>query len=226
MSDPQPGGGQPIGDVAKDVVNKDSSNCQGRPGKTSSVSSALKKPVTLVAFGVVGAAAIGVGVTVATSGGSGSTSTTATTSPPATSVPAGAGSATTAPPTEAPPTLTAISAVFTQSAYSTVYTENATPGASGQALTYKWSVAMSADSDCGSGFRGSTPTPNQATWFHADKNPAPGEPTGPCDHHFYGATGHPGVVSVTVSSSHWSCTATYVGTMTGPGNAPQPCTKT
>lgn len=220
MSDPQPGG-QPIGDVAKDVIDKDPSNGRGRPGKSSTAVTVLKKPVTLISLGVLGAAAVGIGVTAAVSGGGATTTTPTTQAPPTTAVAAGSTTTTaTVVATPPPPALKPIDAVFTQSLFHTVYTEDATPGTLGQTLTYTWSVSIPADPGCASGFRGNTPQQNQATWYHADTSQG-----GPCNHsgQDYGASGHPGTVTVVVTSGLWRCTATISGTITQPGGTPQPC---
>jgi hypothetical protein len=133
---------------------------------------------------------------------------------PAATAPA---SAVAAAPSVAPsgtPTLSPIQAVFTDALYHTVYTESAT----GTGLTYAWTVSMSADPHCAAGFKGNAPSANRATWYHADTTTG-----GPCDHTYYGAQGHPGSVTVVVTSALWRCTATYVGTLTGTGPAPAAC---
>lgn len=109
-----------------------------------------------------------------------------------------------------------IAAVFTDALYHTVYTESA----SGTGLTYAWSVSMSADPHCAAGFQGKVPSANQATWYHADITTG-----GQCDHTYYGAQGHPGTVTVVVTSALWRCSATYVGTLTGTGPAPAACVR-
>jgi hypothetical protein len=139
------------------------------------------------------------------------------------------GSKTSLPPK---PTITPIHAVFTPStvpgcsppACTTVYTENAT----GQDLTYQWTVSIPADPNCAAGFHPNQPQLNQATWYHADESEG-----GPCNHSgtTYDPTGHghPGTVVVVVSNSAWTCTATYFGTQgdqgnpVGDGDPPQPC---
>jgi hypothetical protein len=218
---------QPIGDVAKDVVNSDPSNGTGRPGKSSSAVSIIKRPATLGALGAVALAGIGIGV--AATGGVGGSSTTATTVttslPTTTAAPAAAGATATsssAPVVVPPPTLTPVQAVFTQSAFHTIYTENATPGIIGQTLSYAWSVSIPNDPECAAGFKGNTPQSNQATWYHADASQG-----GPCNHagQDYGASGHPGTVTVVVSAGSWHCTATIYGTITQQGPTPSQCTR-
>jgi hypothetical protein len=129
--------------------------------------------------------------------------------------------------------LTPIHAVFTPAPSgqscsppycTTVYTENAT----GQDLTYTWTVSIPADPNCAKGFHPSQPQPNQATWYHADESEG-----GTCNHsgttYDASGSGHPGTVTVTVSNASWSCVATYYGTQgpqaqpTWDGPAPQPC---
>jgi hypothetical protein len=139
-------------------------------------------------------------------------------------------------PTATPPpkpSLTPIHAVFTPAPAgqsceppycTTVYTENAT----GQGLTYSWTVSIPDDPGCAMGFHPSTPQPNLATWYHADVSEG-----GYCNHsgNDYDATGsgHPGTVTVTVTNAGWTCTATFHGTQgpqaqpTWDGPAPQPC---
>jgi hypothetical protein len=141
------------------------------------------------------------------------------TPPPASPTAATPASAVDAAPSVAPsgtPTLSPIQAVFTDSEYHTIYTESAT----GTGLTYAWTVSMSADPHCAAGFKGNAPGANQATWYHADTTTG-----GPCDHTYYGAQGHPGTVTVVVTSAVWRCSATYVGTLTGTGPAPAACVR-
>ena len=114
-----------------------------------------------------------------------------------------------------------IAANFDQAAYSTVYSEPVTD----PNWTYQWSLQMQADPECASGFTPNSPAPNQADWFHADKNPTPPEPQGPCDHKFYGANGHPGVVTLVVIGPGFRCQAQYSGTVSGTSNPPQ-CIRT
>jgi hypothetical protein len=123
-----------------------------------------------------------------------------------------------------PPVLTPIRAVFTQSAFSTVYTETAI----GEDLSYQWAVSIPADPLCGTGFRPNAPAANQASWYHADAGEG-----GPCSHgaglYDAGGRGHPGTVVVLVSNAYWTCAASYYGTQgdkgspTGVGSAPQAC---
>jgi hypothetical protein len=104
--------------------------------------------------------------------------------------------------------------VFTQSLFHTVYTERIRGGAG---LTYTWFVTIPADWACATGFQPNTPTPNKATWFHADESEG-----GPCNHNgvLYGPKGHPGTVTVVAHNASWSCIATFVGTISGRGPAP------
>jgi hypothetical protein len=77
-------------------------------------------------------------------------------------------------------------------------------------------VSIPADPGCASGFKGGAPAANQAAWFHADK--AQG---GPCSHDAEGPNGHPGTVTVIVTSTQWRCEAHYAGTNTGDGDPAQ-----
>lgn len=110
------------------------------------------------------------------------------------------------------PKLKPIHAVFNPMTFTTIYTENAT----GEALSYTWSVKIPRDLPCARGFKGSSPQPNQATWAHADVSQK-----GPCNHtgRQIGPRGHPGTVTVVVKNEDWICTATYVGTE-GDGGRP------
>jgi hypothetical protein len=112
---------------------------------------------------------------------------------------------------------TPLEAVFTQALYHTVYSEPIyLPG-----WTYDWSVSIPADPGCAEGFSGNRPIETEATWFHADRDIG-----GPCSHlgGDYGAAGHPGVVTLTVSNSRVVCTLRYKGTLTGEGGSPE-CVK-
>lgn len=202
--------GPPTATDAPDVVTfGDDLEQQEQPRPAVVGDGRAKKPV-LIGVGVLVLAGAGIGAFFATSGGGGP-------SLPATSL---AGAATTTAAVPAAPVLAPLVAVFNSDAYSTYYIEHVqgAPGA-----TYTWSVAMSADTPCQQGFKGNTPSDNEATWFHADVT---GTPSGPCNHAFYGAQGHPGTVTVVVTTSHWICTASYVGTISGTGPAPAPCRRT
>jgi hypothetical protein len=106
----------------------------------------------------------------------------------------------------------------------TVYTEPTTA----EGLKYEWTVAIPTDPECAKGFQPKMPMPNQATWYHADTNAG-----GYCNHSGadYNArgSGHPGTVTVTATTAHWSCTATFQGTQgpqaqaTWDGPVPGPC---
>ena len=215
-----------------------------RPGKVGGAASSLLADFAAyfgsrgvrIGAAVVVAGGAGVGLAFAVGGGGGnnapappqgappaapaalppSTAAAAPSTPPPAPVPAPTSStSTTLPRSATRPNVQGIQALFNQSAYSTYYTVEATPGAPNQTLTYRWSLLMQADPGCASGFAGNTPTANQATWFHADKHPQGDEPTGPCDHTQQVGTGHPGQVTVLViSSDGWQCTATDTGTVT------------
>ena len=181
------------------------SNENAQPHTTSRAARVLKKPATLVAVGVVVAAGIGIGVAsgVSASGSRPSTPTTQTTTTPI----------------EAAPVLSPIQTLFDQPHFTTSYTEQAQAG---PGATYSWSVSIPNDSGCASGFTPGTPQPNRATWNHTDV--ADG---GSCSHNGqdFGPSGHHGVVTVVVTTTHWRCTATYDGTATGTGPAPEACTQ-
>lgn len=203
--------------VADDIIRQDvAKSANGRPGKSTPTkrgvsigSRTLSKPVLVggaVAVLAIAGAGIGLGV-----GGGGSSKPAAAVVPQSSTSSGQSG-------TTAAPVLTPVHAVFTQSKFSTVYTESAT----GSGLTYTWAVHIPADPNCAQGFKPETPSPNDATWFHADVSQG-----GPCNHsgHDYlESIGHPGLVAVLVTNKDWSCSATYEGTLTGSGNAPEACT--
>jgi hypothetical protein len=87
--------------------------------------------------------------------------------------------------------------------------------------TFAWSVSIPTDPGCAAGFKGGTLTANQAVWYHQDVPEG-----GPCNHlgENYGAAGHPGEVTLIVTSPAWTCTEQYFGTLTGTGN-PTQCTR-
>jgi hypothetical protein len=129
------------------------------------------------------------------------------------------------PPEPAPaPVLKRIAAVFDQSRFTTTYTEEA----SGQGLTYTWSVSIPDDKRCAEGFKPNFPNVDQAEWNHKDA--AQG---GTCNHDggHNGPRGHPGTVTVVVGNADWTCTATYEGTEgdngdpAGQGTQPSPCVR-
>jgi hypothetical protein len=129
------------------------------------------------------------------------------------------------------PHLTPLTASFYPDQRKSVYEEHVV-GPIGDDLTfdpgtsYRWSVSIPADSRCALGFAPAAPQPNQATWAHADTSEG-----GYCDHTVYDPAhyGHPGTVTVTVSTPAWVCTATYFGTQgdgtpNGVGPEPPACT--
>jgi hypothetical protein len=109
---------------------------------------------------------------------------------------------------------TALTAVFTQALYHTVYTE----AVSDPLWSVRWTVSIPSDPGCANGFKPHDPTFFDATWYHADKNIG-----GPCMHHGadYGVIGHPGTVTLTINSYKFRCKMTYHGTITGTGAAPK-----
>lgn len=182
----------------------------GRPVPVKGTASAHtehKPRVTRSPMKVVAAAAVAVGSVVASacSGGTSHASTASTT--------------TTTTPKEPAPVLSPIKAVFDQPAFSTYYSEDADAAAG---ATFTWSVSIPDDAACASGFKPGTPQPDRATWFHGD---APDG--GPCVHNAdtYDSSGHHATVTVIVTTTHWRCTATYDGTITGTGPAPSACTQ-
>lgn len=110
---------------------------------------------------------------------------------------------------------TALTAVFTQALYHTVYTEHVVD----ERWSYYWTVSIPADPGCALGFNHNHPYLWTATWYHADK-----EIGGPCIHtagDYISRWGHPGIVKVIVTSSRFVCTLTYHGTLTGTGAVPE-----
>jgi hypothetical protein len=146
-------------------------------------------------------------------------STTLSTTPPPSTTTSSPSATTT---TLVPPYPGPIHADFNQDAFTTTYT---VPVSSLQGLTFRWSVSIPSDPNCASGFTGNKPAANQATWFHKDANQQPSP--GPCNHtgNNYGPRGHPGTVTVVVTSAAWRCQANYGGTITGDGTPPQ-CVRT
>lgn len=114
---------------------------------------------------------------------------------------------TTVTPTTATGYPNAITAYFDQGAFSTYYTEPIY----NPSWSYSWSVSIPVDPKCADGFHGSTPTPDKATWYHANTTQG-----GPCNHSgnaYSDATGHPGTVSlvVTPSDHSWHCEMLFNG---------------
>jgi hypothetical protein len=170
-----------------------------------------------VAAGVVAVAAAGIaGVLLTRSGGAPGPTAATTTAPPATTAVASAS----LPPA---PSLAPVAAVFDQATFTTTYTVSVAPT---DGLTYSWSVTIPDDPGCAAGFKGGSPAPNQATWFHKDSSQG-----GPCSHGpgAAGPRGHNGVVSVIVSRGRWTCNATFQGTegangqSTASGDPPGSC---
>ena len=113
-----------------------------------------------------------------------------------------------------PPVVTPITARFIQSNFATNYVASARD-ADGDKLTTSWSLATPAkDPKCKS-FRVASPT--TAVWQHGDKDG--------CNHAITGPIGHPGTVTYKAADRTWTCTATYVGTVSGVGK-PATCVQT
>lgn len=109
------------------------------------------------------------------------------------------------------PTVSPIQATFVQSEFATHYVVTA-EDPNGKTLTYQWRlIPPTADPNCNH-FSASG---NQAIWHHGDQDG--------CNHNVQVAQGHPGTVIVNVTDGQFTCTATYFGTVTGTGTAPQ-CT--
>jgi hypothetical protein len=110
---------------------------------------------------------------------------------------------------------TALTAVFTQALYHTVYTEHVVD----ERWSYHWTVSIPADPHCALGFNHNYPYLWAATWYHADTDIG-----GPCLHttgDYSSGYGHPGIVKLIVTSSRFVCTLTYHGTLTGTGTVPE-----
>jgi hypothetical protein len=113
-------------------------------------------------------------------------------------------------PTVAPaPKLTPVHAEFVEAQRETVYTISATGGG---AATYRWQLTPPKGNPTCNKFAPVPDKPNEAVWHHAD--------TDGCTH-----TGfqHLGLVTVTVTTADWECTATFFGTLTKNGPPPQRC---
>lgn len=106
-----------------------------------------------------------------------------------------------------------IHATFDEAAFTTTYSVDV---ASTVGLTFAWTVSIPTDPGCAAGFTTDTPATKVARWFH--ENVSEG---GPCNHAGTdGPAGHPGDVTVVVTSAAWRCEAHYAGTITGEGNPP------
>ncbi|MHB8644051.1 MAG: hypothetical protein ACYDA3_14335 [Gaiellaceae bacterium] len=115
-----------------------------------------------------------------------------------------------ATPTVAPaPKLTPVHAEFVEAQRETVYTISATGGG---AATYSWQLTPPKGNPGCNRFAPVSGKPNEAVWHHAD--------TDGCTHTDFQ---HEGLVTVTVTTADWKCTATFFGTLTKNGPAPQRC---
>jgi hypothetical protein len=107
------------------------------------------------------------------------------------------------------PTVSPVRATAVQAEFATHYAVTA-EDPSGKSLTYQWRlIPPTADPGCNH----LSATGATAVWHHGDQDG--------CNHNVQAAQGHPGTVIVVVSDGEFSCTATYFGTNTGSGTAPQ-----
>jgi len=114
---------------------------------------------------------------------------------------------------------TPLTAVFTPARYTTVYTEHVID----PKWSYHWTVSIPADPGCATGFTPNDPLESRASWYHADTDIG-----GPCVHAnggYSNGVGHPGIVTLIVTSTRFVCTLTYHGTLTGTGGLPECITK-
>lgn len=174
------------------------------PGSARSPSRGRTRWLVAAAVGLVAAA--GVVIAFAVSGGS-EKQAAPTTSPPPTTSPQ-----TTAPPSPPPaPKVSPVKAEFVEGQKATFYAVAVRATRQG-APTYAWHLSPPAD-DPGCNRFGPVPgSPARAVWHHAD--------TDGCSHT---GTEHLGTVTVTITTTVWRCTATFVGTLTRTGTPPQRC---
>jgi hypothetical protein len=119
--------------------------------------------------------------------------------------------------TSEPPVISPITAEFVQADFATTYTIEAS-ARQGGALTFRWALTPPAGDPTCTNFAPVNPpgvSPNRAVWHHN------GDADG-CSHSSQqtGARGHLGTVRVFVTNARWSCEATYLGTISGPGPKP------
>lgn len=156
-------------------------------------------------------AAAGVAIAVAASGGSEQQAAPTTTSrPPATAT---APATTTAPAPPRAPEISPIEAVFDDAQRATFYSVAASATGQGEP-TYTWRLTPPADDPGCNRFGPVAGSPGKAVWHHAD--------TDGCSH---AGTEHPGTVTVTVTTTAWQCTVTFVGSETRTGSPEQRCRK-
>ena len=113
------------------------------------------------------------------------------------------------PAVAAIPKLTPVHAEFVEAQRETVYTISATGGG---AATYRWQLTPPKDNPTCNKFAPVADKPNEAVWRHAN--------TDGCTHNGFQ---HLGLVTVTVTTADWECAATFFGTLTKNGPAPQRC---
>jgi hypothetical protein len=176
------------------------------PGRTQSPNRGRTRWLVAAALALVAGA--GVAIAFAVSGGSGKQAALSTSSPP----PPATSTQTTVPTPPPPaPTVSPVKAEFVEGQKATFYAVAVRATRQG-APAYTWHLAPPAD-DPGCNRFGPVPgSPGRAVWHHAD--------TDGCSHT---GTEHLGTVTVTVTTTAWRCTATFVGTLTRTGAPPQRC---
>ena len=80
-------------------------------------------------------------------------------------------------------------------------------------VTYRWSLSPPKDNPGCNEFGPVPGHPNQAVWHHAD--------TDGCTHL---GVQHDGIVSVRVTTAHWTCRESFFGTLTRVGTGRATCT--
>ena len=107
------------------------------------------------------------------------------------------------------PVVSPITANFVSEQSETVYTITASDP-DGDRLLRDWKLTPPAADPTCNDFTFDSSTPNEAIWHHGNDNG--------CDHSKEGPRGHLGTVTVAVSDEHWTCTASYFGTISGTGD--------
>jgi hypothetical protein len=161
------------------------------------------------AAGAVAAAAI-VGVVAALALGGGSRHAAP---PPPTTTAAAVTTTAAAAPVAPRPKLTAVSAVFSETARATTYTVSTEQG--GEPVTsYAWTLSTPPGNPTCDKFHQVPGHPNEAVWHHAS--------TDGCTHN---GIQHDGTVHVRATSAHWSCTESFFGTLTRTGAPNAACVR-
>lgn len=143
--------------------------------------------------------AIVLGVVLSSGGTSKPAVSPATTTAPATSVPAA-------------PKLSPVNATFVEAQRATYYVINVTDPA--ESATYAWRLQTPPGNPTCNNFHQLASQPNEAVWHHAN--------TDGCTHN---GIQHLGTVYVTVTTAHWHCTASFFGTLTHTGPSNQHCVR-